>query len=461
MNYIFNLPMLSLSPSEGERGPSINLCHRLTYMSNPRQKWSSQSGSVLVMTLFIAFIFGFFLFYYLNLASTQRNLMARSQAWNSSLTLAEAGAEEALAQLNPAVPLPVVDRTANGWGAPSAGIYGPMNRTMGAGTYGVIYNTNKYPIIYSTGYVAVASSSAILSRTIRVATTNIPLFTFAMAAENNLNFNGNNVTTDSFNSAPGSPFNTNGYYNASHASTNGDIGSVSGVVNVGNANVNGSVFLSPTGTDSIKNNGTVTGNTYYNFNPTFPNVTLPAGYTTWVSPPLWVGPLFTPTNILGTTYNFAFYGTNDYKISGLGGSVYVGPNASIRLYLINNASPSVIRVSGTSTNAGHLTIYMDGPSFTLSGNDTIDGGNAANLAYFGTTNNTSITFSGNAAFTGTIYAPEAAFTLGGGGPNTYDFVGSSVTSSVTINGHFNFHYDENLINAGPLRGYAANSWREL
>ena len=104
---------------------------------------------------------------------------------------------------------------------------------------------------------------------------------------------------------------------------------------------------------------------------------------------------------------------------------------------------------------------MTGQTFTLSGNDTVDGGNAANLAYYGLPSNTTLSFTGNASFTGTIYAPEADFKLGGGGNNTYDFVGASVTSSVTMNGHFNFHYDENLNKAGPVLGYVARAWVEL
>jgi len=104
---------------------------------------------------------------------------------------------------------------------------------------------------------------------------------------------------------------------------------------------------------------------------------------------------------------------------------------------------------------------MDGPSFTLSGNEVIDGGSALNMSYYGTTNNTQINFSGNASFTGTIYAPEADITLGGGGKTTYDLVGSIIGNTVNMNGHFNLHFDEALLSAGPSRGFVANSWREL
>ena len=111
--------------------------------------------------------------------------------------------------------------------------------------------------------------------------------------------------------------------------------------------------------------------------------------------------------------------------------------------------------------SGSLTVYMDGPTFTLSGNDIVDSGNASNFSYYGTTNNTAVKFSGNASFTGTVYAPEADFTMGGGGGSAYDFVGASYTKSAKMNGHFNFHYDENLARNGPKGGFVATSWHEL
>jgi hypothetical protein len=297
-----------------------------------------------------------------------------------------------------------------------------------------------------------------LYRAIRVGTSNVPLFTVVMAAKLNLTFSGNNVNTDSFDSG-NTNLSTNGRYDSTKTSTNGTVASVSGIVAVGNANINGSVLLGPGATDSIKNNGVITGGTYDDFNPNFTDVTLPSA--SWVPAVVQAVPML----IDGVLYNYVFgYGvasSGDYTITGLSGNVYVGTNSNIRLLLNGNASPGNIRVAGPGGNSGHLTIYMNGPSFTLSGQSTVDGGTASNLSYFGTTNNTSISLSGNAAFTGTIYAPEADFSLGGGGNNTYDFVGSSVTKSVTMNGHFNFHFDEALLRNGAARAFVANSWKEL
>ena len=48
----------------------------------------------------------------------------------------------------------------------------------------------------------------------------------------------------------------------------------------------------------------------------------------------------------------------------------------------------------------------------------------------------------------------------GGGSDTYDFVGASITKSVKMNGKFNFHYDENLRRIGLGRGYIPTNWEE-
>ena len=101
----------------------------------------SEQGSVLVVTLFITTMFGMFLGSYFYLARQQNNLVMRSQAWNATMGMAEAGAEEALAQLNPGASLWAwgaphygADLTANGWGNPVGGLYGPMTRSLPVGS---------------------------------------------------------------------------------------------------------------------------------------------------------------------------------------------------------------------------------------------------------------------------------------------------------------------------------------
>src|SRR5262245_57051633 len=106
-----------------------------------------EAGNVLVITLVLTLLAGSFIVYYLNLVRTQNSLVARSQGWNAALSLAEAGAEEALGHLNPGAPQSIIDRAGDGWGGPSGGIYGPISRTTAAGTYSVVCTDDKFPII--------------------------------------------------------------------------------------------------------------------------------------------------------------------------------------------------------------------------------------------------------------------------------------------------------------------------
>ncbi len=57
----------------------------------------------------------------------------------------------------------------------------------------------------------------------------------------------------------------------------------------------------------------------------------------------------------------------------------------------------------------------------------------------------------NPVLAGTIYAPEADFTLSSSGNNSLSFSGACVAKSVTLNGEIQFHFDENLKRIGPFR----------
>ena len=105
---------------------------------------------------------------------------------------------------------------------------------------------------------------------------------------------------------------------------------------------------------------------------------------------------------------------------------------------------------------------MNGESASIAGNGIVNkSGNALNFQYWGTSNNKRIQISGNAGFIGTIYALEAALQFGGGGSDIIDFVGAGVADRITMNGHYRFHYDENLREEGPKRGWVASSWNEI
>jgi hypothetical protein len=57
---------------------------------------------------------------------------------------------------------------------------------------------------------------------------------------------------------------------------------------------------------------------------------------------------------------------------------------------------------------------------------------------------TALILNGVNGFTGTIYAPEAACQVNSIGHGTFDFQGGCVANSMVVNGHFSYHYDQNL-----------------
>lgn len=116
----------------------------------------------------------------------------------------------------------------------------------------------------------------------------------------------------------------------------------------------------------------------------------------------------------------------------------------------------------TIAQGGSLKLYVGGSSTKFAGNGIVnETSDASKFSYFGLPSNTSLAMSGNASFTGTIYAPNADFSLNGGGNDIYDFVGASVTRSVAMHGHFNFHYDEALGRKGGRPLYRVASWNEI
>jgi hypothetical protein len=107
-----------------------------------------------------------------------------------------------------------------------------------------------------------------------------------------------------------------------------------------------------------------------------------------------------------------------------------------------------------------LTVYAGG-NVDLSGQGIINqNNNALDLTFYGLEGCEEFSLGGNANFTGTIYAPNAAFQSNGGGNDNFDIVGAITAASIQMNGHFAVHYDANLRNAGRVGGYVMRGWYE-
>lgn len=365
-----------------------------------------------------------------------------------------------------------------------------------------------------------ANTVQYLGRGVRARTQKLAIFSKGMVAKDSIDLNGNNIATDSFDSLD-PLYSTNGIYVSTRTKDGGDVAvnaSVTNSLNAGNADIKGHVAVGPGGTIAVGSQGSIGSAAWVSagnqgiepgwaandMNVSFDDVVVPfsggffpsGGYysvvqsiayptgTTRVVRTNWVTtsslpagtPLpvttngnggsrtytykafvyITPTNSSGTYYDYVLTDGNYQLPTGLSGSVLVLGDANI------NVSSSCNLTGLTIEWGKHLNFYSSAPSVSLSGNNTANSdGTADSFAFWGTTNCTSITLSGNAGFTGTIYAPSADFTMNGGGNNTIDFIGASITKTARLNGHFNFHYDEALKNVGPSRGFIVTAWNEM
>ena len=145
-------------------------------------------------------------------------------------------------------------------------------------------------------------------------------------------------------------------------------------------------------------------------------------------------------------------GTNLVSVSGyyvISNSLPIEVSAGVTAYLEIETTnfASAIQIHGGATNSGTVYLYLAGVSAIVSGNGAVDAsGQAKNLWIFGLPQLTSLTLSSVIAppLTGVIYAPSAAVTVNVG--LNKNMVGSVVAHSLTLNGNFAFHFDEDLLN---------------
>jgi len=465
----------------------------------------------MTVTLLTALIIGFALASYLSLVSSQNISTMRSLAWNSAVPILEAGVEDALTHLKYHG---ITNLSADNWTPTSQ--YGGAGylktRHLGQSYYEVFIlpmSPPQTPQIFSTGYVPAplapastigmilgavtygegqeGSENFMIRRRVLVNTKKEALFAKAMVAEGQINLMGNNITTDSFNSmdpATGGTY-PNPATNPNLISDAGDVATNLELINslsMGNADIMGHVSTGPGGTISIGPQGVAGSKPWVqsgthngqiqptwsadDMNVDFPPVAIPST-TSSVS--------YGNYNIgspIGTNYNFVL-GNGSYQVIGSGGfkgNVLVQGNAV--LYVPSGSSLSfsgqdkIVIAPGATLKlfVGCTTASWSGQASIVNENiskpATGDVG-ALHFQYYGLPTNTQLDMTGNASFTGAIYAPSANLKLGGGGSNDYDLVGSTVTKTVTMNGHMNFHYDEALKDKGPALGYVVTAWNEL
>jgi hypothetical protein len=296
-----------------------------------------------------------------------------------------------------------------------------------------------------------------------------------LAVLQNINMNGNNVMVDSYDSSD--PLHSVlGQYDPLVRMAGGNVVSAGGMINVGNAKVYGHVWTSPWGTLSVGLNGLVgdlpvnwptqsgieSGWWTNDYNGSFKDVSPPfsSSINVLTAPPTY--------NALLKTYILTggdYYYAGDFSLPN-NNLIFVFPGTTNRLYVTGNFTMTGQNGSiiGVGANA-LLQLYVGTTDLTKPVTTTflvVTNATPGGMQYYGLPSNTNVTWQGNANYDGTVYAPEAAFILGGSGnTTTNDYQGACVVQSLTMNGHFNFHYDQGLKRNGPISGFTVASWQEL
>jgi hypothetical protein len=407
-----------------------------------------QQGNTLMLTLFFCVIIGMVLASALKLIAGRYSMTVRSTEWNGTIPVLEAGIEEAMTHMHDdATP------NANGWtpttvnGVP---VYAKQ-RTFADGSYfnTLIYsNGTSAPFIFSQGFVrSPLKANTYISRTVKVGLTNPPnVFTKALSTgSGGIAFSGGNVTIDSYSSALGAynvTSNRSAFGNIATDSTNVPAISLSGGTVYGTVTTGpgGTVTGGTVGTNLSWTSGIEPGTTNNNMNVSFPSNSPPPNLAS-----------FLPLPPAGVT-NTVVVPSGSYQMSSYssGGPMIITGN--VTLYDSGNFS-----IAGTDyiqlMPGATVTLYVGG-SISMAGNGVINGtGFAGNFNVLGLSGCTGISYTGNAAFNGTVYAPSADVTIHGNG----DIFGAIIAKSATLTGNATLHYPTELAKQG---GMVATSWVE-
>src|ERR1051326_1780118 len=422
-------------------------------------------GSVLLVTLCMAWVIGIALVSYLTLVSNQSRTTFHSQTWANCIPVIEAGVEEALTQLNYNSGEGLSGAALHGWTVSTNGVC-TKTRTVGStsdNTYVEITidpNAAVTPIITAKGYVPAPgytgktmggetafgmilgtitgqSSPAVASRTVKVNTVlqSAGGGPGGLSAKGKITFSGGG-SLDSFDSSDPN-YSTGGQYDPTKRKANGRALSnlaTSDSIHVDTAHIYGSVTTGAGATSGANSTVTVSsgavGDAAYNASPTpdaYGRNIQQGTYTSdanvqfdAVAAPFVWGTGSTPVagTVGGTNYSWVANGALNHNwnlgsINVSGGKSLIVTGGDVTLYVNGNFTTSGSGYVYIAPGAS-LKLYVSG-TFTVSGTGVMNGaGYASKNAVYGlSTSSQNWAYSGSSAFIGTVYAPYANFTFSG------------------------------------------------
>ena len=326
-------------------------------------------GSILIVAMLISAVIALSLGSYIALSRSSLKLANRSFYNTGAMNIAETGIEEALWSFNQATAGVALATAWQGWDI-SDGVSAKRtftdftlsgNNQAAVKVYVDHYNpaASTQPIAVAQSTITLPNDARTLSKTIEVKLRRRSKFAMGLVAKNQITFNGNNASVDSWNSDPDNNPGTAAIpYSAGVKNDRGSVGSTSvavGSVAINNADIWGfaSVGSSSASALSVGTNGTIaafgspagtvdTTRVATDFTANFDPVNDPAGGST-------LGPIGATLGSAGVTATYRFGGTisSDLTIYG-------------HVTLVLTALPG--------TNAINLT---GGDGLTLAANSTL------------------------------------------------------------------------------------------
>lgn len=418
---------------------------------------NNTTGSALAATLVILGLLSVMLAAYLGLTTSESKLTARQIAWKSSLSLAEAGVEEAMTHLNRSS-----NSTADGWQPDFVAALFRKNRTLGDGYFVATITFATPPTVTVTGYSLVTAPSNYVARTVQV-NTRLSTGWGGIMVRDKVQLRAAGIL-DSFNSEDPS-FSTAGLYDPAKSRDNCFVGTLSGDpgnLYIGNHLIYGKAGCAPGG-DIALGNGKVGSKAWIQSSLTSGKVEdghfVDDVNLVFADPVVPFKSALVPGSgvVNGVPYAYVFT-TGNYKMGQLSmsssESAIVTGNATLHV-------PGDFKMSGSFTIApgASFKLYLGGQDFSETGHGIVNStGRAANFVVFGVrpgNQSQSVFLTGGSSFIGVIYMPRADVTMTGHSSAT----GSIYANSVSFTGNVDFHADEAL-GFGPIR-FIITSWTEV
>jgi hypothetical protein len=287
-------------------------------------------------------------------------------------------------------------------------------------------------------------------------------FNVAVLARDTIIFTNHNVVIDSYDSEDPNK-SVLGQWNLNKRQKNGDVATNGTLISAGEAHVYGDMFTNGGQVTGISN---VTGQIRDDFYQDLPYVPEPEWTSYALAPPPSSGVTVLQSSTVQGVRKYQIpslslnggevlqikgepdrityvdvWVTGNVKVAGQG-QIMVDKNVIVSLYAAGD-----VDIQGNGITNGDLSTDSRPGHFLLYGIRPADGSTK------------SLTLGGNANMEASVYAPDSAVEINGGG-NSGAFHGAVVGKTVFMNGVTTVHYDEALTRSGIVTDYRIVSWVE-